>query len=370
MVLQEKNDTPKWKIVRNFVFSKTPLQGHYRFEDEFQIFPCDFEKAPKSNLATEFPLVLEFRIDENSNANITEFHESVQEFEQAPLVQNIFNTKSRICRLLTSLTNHHIYCKLPQSNVIWGTTMTIDGRQKTAEESDNTRSQIILEGFYYPEQYEDLSITVFSEPRHSIVSSVDHINYNMKVEYFENPKKHIVFPDALRTFLLEYYQLDSKSRKIADAVAFQISNGVELKKSMRSLSFLSFISAIETLVNFRFKKLNKEIEFECNDCKSIKKSPWLCKCGKPVWAVTRKFRNFLKTYVSHVPNSVNNYTKLYNLRSDIIHEGNSIIGDEELDWSFENTKSPNYELHLTAMQLARIAFAHWLLYGNEKPIIE
>jgi rubrerythrin len=62
----------------------------------------------------------------------------------------------------------------------------------------------------------------------------------------------------------------------------------------KNLSFISFISAIETLVNEEYRDENNKIEYSCNKCKAIKDSPFKCEvCGNPTWAIGYKFKEFL-----------------------------------------------------------------------------
>ena len=57
------------KYIRSMVFI-TPLTGHFRYKNEFQIYPCDFANAPNSKHASDFPMVIEFWIDEIENPDV------------------------------------------------------------------------------------------------------------------------------------------------------------------------------------------------------------------------------------------------------------------------------------------------------------
>ena len=79
----------KRKYFRNIIFSKTPLTGHFRFEDEFQIYPCDYENAPTSKHANDIPLIIEFWIDEDENPEVPEDLQSIKS-----LISKLFLDKS------------------------------------------------------------------------------------------------------------------------------------------------------------------------------------------------------------------------------------------------------------------------------------
>ena len=79
---------------------------------------------------------------------------------------------------------------------------------------------------------------------------------------------------------------------------------------MKSLSFFSAVSAIETMINLEYKE--EKIEFDCNHCKSLKSSARICqKCGKPKWGIAEKFREFLGKYVSNSKSSRRKFNKIY-----------------------------------------------------------
>ena len=58
---------------RNIIFTRTPMKGCYRFKDEFQLYPADFQNSPKSQHAKHFPIVLEFWTDDSENQIIQNY---------------------------------------------------------------------------------------------------------------------------------------------------------------------------------------------------------------------------------------------------------------------------------------------------------
>ncbi len=133
---------------------------------------------------------------------------------------------------------------------------------------------------------------------------------------------------------------------------------------MESLSFFSFVSSIETLVNYEFK--NEKVEYACSDCKTLKSSERSCKkCGSPIWGVTAKYREFLFKYVSNDPNAKKMYNKIYNIRSKITHTEYLMNGENFLNWEFNDKTKEISTNHLQAMQLARRSLINWILKSDK-----
>lgn len=140
---------------------------------------------------------------------------------------------------------------------------------------------------------------------------------------------------------------------------------------MKSISFLVFVSAIETLINYEYKNDKPEITFECRDCQALKTSPTSCqKCGRPIWGVNANFRKFLRTYVASSEESIKKFKRIYNLRSKIVHTGLLLLGDEHENWVKSENQNEQWKTHLETMQAARISLVNWLLQGPNKAPVE
>ena len=140
---------------------------------------------------------------------------------------------------------------------------------------------------------------------------------------------------------------------------------------MKSISFLSFVSSIETLVNLEYKDKKDDIVFECHDCQTLKSSPISCKkCGRPIWGIKAKFKTFLKTYVAASDDSMAKFNRIYNLRSAIVHTGALLLGDEQIDWGLSEKADSQFITHIETMQVARLSLVNWLLLGLGKKIVD
>ena len=208
--------------------------------------------------------------------------------------------------------------------------------------------------------WKDLQINDFkknnSEPI-KLVSRKDYYWY----EPISGDKNEIDLPSNIDLILAKYFNLSKEEQKICDSSLHQFCNALDLFNTMKSLSFFAFVSCIETLVNYEFKDVI--VEFDCNDCKSIKSSSHQCnKCGKPIWGISAKYREFLFKYVANNIEAKKLYNKIYNIRSQITHTGFLINGDNFIDWDFnDKTESINIK-HLEVMQLCRRAVGNWLIF--------
>jgi hypothetical protein len=231
---------------------------------------------------------------------------------------------------------------------------------------DKSSSQGVLCAYSYPGMYDDLRIEKFSEQRHPLAKLVGHTLYYMN-DPIDDRKKEMIFPRTIFISVDKYFRLEQKGRSIINSVLHLICNGVDIQTKMKSLSFLSFVSAIETMVNYEYRDRKDGVVFECHDCQTLKESPIHCKkCGRPIWGVKAKFKEYLQTYVSKSDGSVKKFNKIYNLRSQIVHNGMLLLGDEQLNWSKNDKANEQFITHLETMQLARLSLVNWLLMGPNK----
>jgi|GEM_PF-5388541 len=93
---------------RQIVFSKTPLKTNFRFDDQFQIFPCDFKNTPVSRFQTDFPIMLEYWYDDDEAVEISE------DFEDLENVSKFISRNSKVinkANRLTFLCRHILICR-------------------------------------------------------------------------------------------------------------------------------------------------------------------------------------------------------------------------------------------------------------------
>lgn len=350
------------KICRHIIFSKTPLKGWYRYKNEFQIYPANFENLPQDIYAIDFPVVLEFRVDATKLHNIPKDLEYFDQLWGMSETTNETNQVKKLCNLLTAFTNHRFFPYVIEGK--WAKPLDDD---INTEELERKPSRWALTCFDYYRMSDDMKISKYYKPEcDRIITKSNQIEYYMH-NPFDDPKGEVCFPHNLTTIFDRYFDLQQRVHKIADASAYLICNGVDLLDRMRSLSFLSFISSIETIVNHEYTDKNKGIEFACAECKTIKSSPYECgTCGRPHWGIAAKFRNFLADYISPTPNSVKKYKRIYSLRSKIVHSGALLLNDSQMDWEQASVPNDHWTTLRETMQISRLTIVNWLIKKDAK----
>ena len=263
------------KYYKALVFSNSILKTSFRFEDKFQILPIDMEGKPKSPYARHFPMFLEYTID-YQNDEPTDFF----------LLGAVkINKEKEILNLLSCLTNHRFF-QYNTSMIGWGiempNKMAKDMTEEERQNIDNRESRMFMGVYSYQGLKKDLEIEQFTDfkPTASFKEAQMH-------EYFtDNPiddySHEVCFPNTLYTALHNYYNLSSETRKKVNSCIYLACDGMDISSNKRSLSFLSYISAIEGLVEL--EEDDNEITFACGSCKTIESSPYSCpQCGRPIW---------------------------------------------------------------------------------------
>jgi len=347
------------KLCRRIVFAKAPLIGSLVVPGHFQLLPCKFPNAPTSTRFGSVPLVMEFWIDDLENPVVDLFPKDLQDFTASKA--NEFYKLQRLTRLISAISNHRIQASLPHS---------VDRGWQMPEESKPSAaggtSKVVLFGSYeYPEMQQDLFIHAFSLPDAPTVRLVNHKDY-----YFMNPIENrespITFSQEMFRMLHNYFNVGKRARAKLDVVARLICDGVDLHSSMNSLSFLAYVSSIETLASYHYRKA-EGVKVECHGCHSVSDSPFSCeKCGKPIWGIKAKYKEFLKRHAGGHEESQALFSRIYNLRSKIVHEGSLLLGNENLFLS-NNAKGEKERMtHLITQQASRFALANWLLMSAER----
>lgn len=333
------------KYYKALVFSNSILKTSFRYEDKFQILPIDMEGKPKSPYARHFPMFLEYTIDYQNN-------EPTDIFSFGAIK---INKEKEILNLLSCLTNHRFF-QYNTSMFGWGIEMSNKRIEYMTEDErqnlNNSESRMFMGVYYYSGLKEDLKIEQFTDfkPTASFKEAQMH-------EYFtDNPiddyNHEVCFPNTLYTALHNYYNLSSETRKKVNSCIYLACDGMDISSIKRSLSFLSYISAIEGLVGL-------EDDISPNTCPQ---------CGRPILSINQKFVNFLSKFVAGSAKSQKKYKDIYNLRSRITHSGKLFQSDYELSFD-ENDEEKCYNdwlMRLETLQLFRISLDSWLRYTEKK----
>ena len=343
--------------IRNIIFSKTPLNSCYRFADKFQIYPINLENAPSSKRATHFPMIIEFFLDDNEIKEVKEFDEkSINQTVAEMSAQT--NKLIQLTNLISTISNYRLFF-YRHIEMLWAVPIPEELTDEARKEFNKISSSWCMPSYVYENIGKELYITEFSNPDFPKIDILPQRLYYF-YEPLEDKNKSINFPKTVDAIFDNYFNLNEKELKIINSAMHQFCNGLDLFKNMKSLSFFSIVSSIETLVNLEFK--DEKIEFECSDCKTIKTSERQCqKCGRPIWGISAKFREFLFKYVSDKKEAKKLYNQIYTIRSKITHTEYLLNGDNFSDWEFNNKTEEISMLHLKAMQIARRSFANYLM---------
>lgn len=342
------------KLCRRIVFANAPLNGSLVIPGHFQLLSCKFPNAPTSSRFGSIPLVLEFWIDESENPVVDLLPVDLQVI--AASKSNEYIKLQRLTCLISAISNHRIQASLPHS-VDWGWQMPVGPPQSNAK---GTSTVVMFGSYEYPGMQQDLFIQGFSRTDGRTVELVDH-----KAYYFVNPVENrgtpIQFSEKMLQMLHNYFNVGKRAQAKLDVVARLICDGLDLHSSMSSLSFLAYVSSIETLANYHFRK-SEGVVIECQGCQRVSESPFSCeKCGKPIWGITAKFKEFLKRHAGGHPDNRKLFSRIYTLRSKIVHEGSLLLGNENLFLSKNEKGDKERMTHLNTQQVARFALANWLL---------
>ena len=348
------------KIYKIIAFSNSILKTSFRFEDRFQVLPIDMNRKPNTPFARHYPFFLEYKLEYQKNEL-----EDICEFGAKRI-----NREKEILNLLSCLTNHRFF-QYDTSMNGWGKGIPSKSFDKFSEEEfkeiDNQESSWIIRGYFYRGLKDDLEIDQYTDNYNEAVLK----EAQMHEYYFENPiddyQYEINFPNTLPSALHFYYELSETTRRKVNSSIYLACDGMDISMHKRSLSFLSYVSAIEGLVNLEVD--DNEIQFECHNCKTIHSSPYKCpSCGRPIWGVKQKFVNFLSQFVAGSEKSKSKYRKIYNLRSQLTHTGKLFLSDYEMSFSESRKEKDENDwlMRLETLQLFRIALDSWLRYKNKK----
>jgi hypothetical protein len=297
-------------------------------------------------------------MDESENPVVDLLPEDLQAI--AASKSNEYSKLQRLTRLISAISNHRIRASLPHS-VDWGWQMPVGSPPVSMSDT----SAVVMFGSYdYPGMQQDLFIQAFSRTDGLTVELVNHKEY-----YFVNPIENrgtpIRFSEQMLQLLHNYFNIGTRARAKVDVLARLICDGLDLHSSMSSLSFLAYVSSIETLASYHYRKA-EGVVIECHGCHNVSESPFHCeKCGKPIWGIKARFKEFLKRHAGGHEESQALFSRIYNLRSKIVHEGSLLLGNENLFLSKNEKGEKERMTHLNTQQASRFALANWLLMSAE-----
>lgn len=254
------------------------------------------------------------------------------------------NYQRQIRNLLSAITNYNFY--YPTAELLWFTEIPKGDLQ---EEMNEQKSKVGMTLYWYPEMLKESIITKFTEIELPPIEFAKHPDCFANIDI--DGTEEVKFPQYINEAILNFFALDEEARQVVNSAASLVCNGVELRVKMKSISFISFVSSIETMVNFEFKDVPVE------NCKE---------CGQPRYRVVKKFKDYLAKYASDSAAAKKQVDKIYSLRSTIAHTGLLLLGDNKIDWSDDVKQNEQWQAHLQAMQISRVSLTNWLLMRGEQ----
>src|SRR5690606_26642246 len=125
---------------------------------------CDFPDAPTSDKGSDFPLVIEYWIDEDENPAVTD--EEMKDIKNfiSPIT-NQTNKLNKLTRLLSAVTNHRIF-NYAETELKWGIGLPCKLGDEEKEALNKESSKLTFPLYYYPNMSKDLQSDGFSKQRH------------------------------------------------------------------------------------------------------------------------------------------------------------------------------------------------------------
>ncbi len=325
------------KFYKAIVFCSNPMKGFYRFKDIFQIYPFTSENSPKSDKVKLFPIAIEYWVDNDAPIDVISVSSEVSDI--IAKMTRAQNRQKEILNLLSSITNFRFSYPTPEIN--WFVEIPNGTITNDVEKLKSIGGMSL---YWYPELHADNQISTFSVLTFPPIELVDHKDYFVNIDI--DHKDTVKFPQYIDKTLEKYFLLNGESLQTINSTFALICNGIDLRNKMKSLSFVSFVSGIETMVNYEYRNSDKAL------CE---------KCNRPILSISAKFRDYLFKYASDGPKSKKKINKIYEIRSKIVHTGLLLLGDNLFDWSDDKKQGDEWQTHLEAMQINRLSITNWLL---------
>ncbi len=333
---------------KTIVFTKTPLEGYFRYSSLFQIYPADLIGMPKCSIQNDYPIILEYRIKENEIIKPSSIYEGLEELFVRTASTN---TKvDEILNLLMLFTNH-VFFRYSASTETgnWGIPILNDSPGE--EEANSWSSKWNMKMFHWPELPDQLKIKSFTDIglEYPEVNYVRHRDYYQQYPNYDFEKgRPISFPDTIHDGLNAYYSLGEEKQIIDMAISHSVT-AVELRQSKKTLSIISAFTAIETMVNLENK------DFKPDRCEN---------CGQLQYKVAAHYRDYLLKYLGNNDHNKKKFNQLYKLRSKIVHTGSKL--ETENLWNDLTQEDRHRELItiLDVILISKFSIIHWLTYTN------
>jgi len=224
----------------------------------------------------------------------------------------------------------------------WFVRITIPPEVQVAERSSWGFAQYFFTG-YIPAQ-EGFTIEGCQPLR--LIPDSKYFDRPNPVAFIVGKDVELELPSSVTSLIDRYYSLSEKVRRSILSAFFLFDQAIELFRTHRSLSFLSAISALETVIDVEYQDTPNEV------CPC---------CNREKYKVGEKFRDFVGRYGGVSPDFRKVSNHLYDLRSRISHGGRLLLGDLEITTFASQYGFSELQDRWTVLQLCRICILNWLL---------
>lgn len=312
--------------------SSLPVTGWYRYRDVFQILPPnELLKRPPA-VEAHHPVIFQWKHPESTEPRSISGHFDIPKWV---LDKDSAAEKAReILLVLGVLLNNRIF--------------EYHGRQSWFVDLEETGSGT-LDPKWGQELYTGRDFKVVIEGFSSIegIPEVETVETNKYLNrWFITYDAVFDIPKDLTFLLDKFFALSSEDKKSFLSSCALFEQGIDTWGNYPSLSFVGFVSCLETLINVD----NKDVELE--RCKE---------CGQERHRVTHKFREFFLKYGNDSAEFKKYAMKIYKYRSKVVHTG-ELFNGEVMPLQFgSDARIYDDDFRRSVIRTCRICIVNWLL---------
>jgi hypothetical protein len=294
------------KVCRWTMFSSRPVEGYWRYRDQFQIMPAP-PAAPRPNmLIAEHPFVLDFAFENSADFRISQAR-YLRRASDFMLVLNLL-LRQRISSP-TNRSRHHWVWAAPGSEipVMW-----------------------VGEGYMIP----DFRYIVDELPAAADVPALDEIAAETYYDRQAGYSDALTIPAELARLLDAFGSLSGDRRERFLRACFWYHTASTVWDYSQSLHLTSLINAIESLASVGPERSNPE-------------------------GPTKLFLDFMEKFAPGSP-SKTQLNKIYDARGEITHGERLLHFDVGLSFGLDETSARDREIGDNAGLLCRGALINWI----------
>lgn len=314
------------------VLSTLPVTGWYRYKDIFQIIPpTDAVKRP-SITSAHHPLIFQWRYPASKEQRTISGN-----FEVPQWLLDKENSAEKARELLLAL-----------GVFLTARIFEYRGKQSWFVDLENAGSET-LEPKWGQELY---TAQNFQSPIESL-SSVVEIQKIEEIESNQYFNRRFIEYDAVfdvpqnLNFLLDrFFNLSANDKNSFLSSCALFEQGMEVWSTSPSLSFVGFVSCLETLINAEHKDAAVE---KCSEC------------GQDRHRVTKKFRDFFLAYGDDSQEFKKYAMKIYKYRSKVVHTGELFNGEVIPEKFGSDGRIHDNDFRRGVIRTCRICMVNWML---------